>query len=136
MYGAVEDRVSFARYRYKWRMGQYSSPAEFLLYVVEGTQPQSYRPMTMLYILSDRTNAYYVDPLIRAASAWVLEAHNEILVYDGYWQKSKELYESVQNASWDDVILDDNMKKSLIADVEGFFNERSAYLSFKIPWKV
>ncbi|KAI9795871.1 MAG: hypothetical protein M1835_005067 [Candelina submexicana] len=134
LYGAVESKVSFARYRYKWKMSQYST-AEFLLYVVEGTQQGSFRPVTMLYILSDRANAWYVDSLIRAASMWVLELHNEVLVYDGYWRKNTELYESVQNASWDDVILDDDMKKALIADVEGFFDERSAYLSFGIPWK-
>ncbi|KAI9723264.1 MAG: hypothetical protein M1812_001146 [Candelaria pacifica] len=133
-YGAVESKVSFARYRYKWKMSQYSN-AEFLLYVVEGTQQDSRFPVTMLYILSDRTNAWYVDSLIRAASIWVLELHDEILVYDNYWTKNKGLYESVQNASWDDVILDEDMKRALIADVEGFFNERSAYLSFNIPWK-
>jgi hypothetical protein len=49
--------------------------------------------------------------------------------------KSRELWESVQKASWSDVILDESMKQSLIGDVEGF-DERDTYREFSVPWKV
>lgn len=41
----------------------------------------------------------------------------------------------MQNASWDDVILDESMKKSLIADVDSFFGNRDTYERLKVPWK-
>ena len=74
--------------------------------------------------------------LLLEAGTWVNELHNEVWVYDGgWWQKSRELYNSVQNASWDDVILDEKMKKSLMADVESFYDNRDTYERLKVPWK-
>jgi len=49
---------------------------------------------------------------------------------DGYTQHSL-----VQTASWEDVILDPAMKKTLINDVHGFFDSRSLYQEYSVPWK-
>lgn len=51
------------------------------------------------------------------------------------WQKNKELYDNVQKASWDDVILEKEKKDSLIKDVIGFFDAESRYSEFGVPWK-
>lgn len=62
--------------------------------------------------------------------------HNEVWVFDqGYWQKSFELYDSVQKASWEDVILDESMKEAIIRDVDTFFDSRDTYEKLKVPWK-
>jgi len=74
--------------------------------------------------------------LIKDATKWGSELHNEVWVFDGgYWQKSAELYRSVQKSTWDSVILDEDMKKALIADVENFFDGRQTYEDLKVPWK-
>lgn len=67
---------------------------------------------------------------------WTSLLHGEIWVFDnGYWEKSKELWRAVDGSSWDDVILDPEMKKNLIEDVQGFFDNRELYGNFAVPWK-
>jgi len=57
-------------------------------------------------------------------------------VFDqGMWQKDKELWKSVQKATWDDVILEEDRKTSLIKDIDGFFNGEANYKEFAVPWK-
>ena len=70
------------------------------------------------------------------ASRWSIELHNEVWVFDGgYWQKSAELWQSVQQSEWKDVILDEDMKQSIIEDADNFFNSRDTYMNLKVPWK-
>lgn len=38
-------------------------------------------------------------------------------------------------ASWEDVILDKNMKKLIVDDVKNFFDGREAYERLRVPWK-
>lgn len=77
------------------------------------------------------------DALIEAATKWGLALHEEILLFDqGNWTKDKELWKSIQKASWDDVILDEGKKKTLIDDVDSFFGGAKHYEEFSVPWKV
>ena len=41
----------------------------------------------------------------------------------------------MQNSHWDDVILDPAMKATLIDDVHNFFDNRSLYEEYAVPWK-
>lgn len=76
------------------------------------------------------------DELVLAAGKWTSQLHDEIFVFDdGHWDKSKDLWKSVNGASWDDVILDPEMKKNLIEDVQGFFDNQDLYTQFAVPWK-
>lgn len=48
-----------------------------------------------------------IDQLLLAVGAWSAQLHDEVYVFDdGYWQKNSKLWESVQDASWEEVILD------------------------------
>lgn len=97
----------------------------------------------MFYILSPRENSTIegghcaeTDALLLAAGKWTSQLHEEIFIFDnGYWEKSKDLWNSVCGSSWDDVILDPDMKKNLIDDVQGFFNNQLVYKKFSVPWK-
>ena len=41
--------------------------------------------------------------LLLEAGRWQNSLHDEVWVFDsGFWQKSSELYDAVQKASWDD----------------------------------
>lgn len=65
------------------------------------------------------------------------ELREEVLVFDqGWWQKNKELYDNIQKAEWEDVILDDEKKQSIVDDVFGFFDGEGKYKDFGVPWKV
>lgn len=127
--GVMVERVIFGKYLYKWK------DQEFILYIADGRDGMaSYPSITNHYILTKMEHK--VDALIKEATRWGAELHNEVWVFDGgYWQKSAQLYASVQNSTWDSVILDEDMKKALIADVENFFDSQDTYQKLKVPWK-
>ncbi len=139
--GEFRDDVVFACYNYEFES------ESFLLYVTDCRDGDNSR-FKMNFILSENKRTHSqeegkeggqksVDDLIQAATRWGLALHEEVLVFDqGMWQKDKELWKSVQKASWDDVILEEGRKTSLIKDINGFFNGEANYKEFAVPWKV
>lgn len=136
--GKLEDDYWFARFQYRWE------GKEYLVYYAEWKDMLE-RPQYRFYILHPRMSGnenivdghcLETDELILAAGKWTSVLHEEIFVFDeGYWGKSKELWKSVKGASWEDVILDKDMKESLSADVQGFFDNRAVYEGLGVPWK-
>jgi transitional endoplasmic reticulum ATPase len=127
--GAFVENVMFGKFLYKWK------DSEAILYIADGRDgSMSYPAIRNHYILTP--NEHKVDALIKEAAIWGAQLHNEVWVFDGgYWQKSAELYNSVQKAEWSNVILDEDMKKALIADVTNFFDGQETYANLKVPWK-
>ncbi|OAK94509.1 P-loop containing nucleoside triphosphate hydrolase protein [Phaeosphaeriaceae sp. SRC1lsM3a] len=127
--GAFVENVIFGKFLYKWK------DSEAILYVADGRDGSGYYPVIRNhYILT--TNEHKVDELLKLSAIWGSQLHNEVWVFDGgYWQKSAELYASVMKASWDNVILDESMKKALIADVTNFFDGQKTYKDLQVPWK-
>ncbi|KAM3415998.1 hypothetical protein BST61_g9486 [Cercospora zeina] len=127
--GYTGDAVKFGKYLVDWRN------KEFIVYVADGRDGESsYPTIVNQYILSASVEA--TNTLVLEAGNWGNTLHNEIWVFDGgFWLKSAELFNSVQKASWDDVILDPNMKKAIRDDVENFYDSRGTYERLKVPWK-
>ena len=134
--GRLDDEFRFARFHYEWE------GKEYLVYHVVFQEP--FQSVTRLfYILHPRQDGNVVnghctdtDELVLACGKWSSQLHEEIWVFDnGYWEKSKELWEAVSGSSWEDVILDPEMKKGLIEDVQGFFDNRELYGQYAVPWK-
>ncbi|KAM0279549.1 hypothetical protein ACHAQH_004504 [Verticillium albo-atrum] len=127
--GFLAEMLNYARFLYKWE------DHEFIVYFADGrdgTDP--WGASRNWYILAPQR--HNCDALIRTVSAWSSEVRNEILVYDGgWWQRSAELWDSVQGASWENVILDESMKKALIDDHLSFFKNRETYEKLRVPWK-
>jgi len=131
----MTDEVLFGKYDYQWK------DHRFIVY--EATFPKpDFNQTTNNYILHIRDqelvngHCEITDQLIAAATQWGANVHDEVLVFDQeYWSKNKELWTSVQNASWDDVIMDKDIKESLVNDVEGFFDCKEDYKEFAVPWK-
>ena len=65
-----------------------------------------------------------------------LDRQDYILVFDRFWSQSTQLYYEVQKTSWNDVILDEDMKKTLTHTIEEFFDNESKYKDLDVPWKV
>jgi len=134
--GFLWETTEYGKYLYVFE------GVEFILYIVsgrDGVMPYTY---DYTYILSfpspgsPHPPSYAADRLLLAAGQWATQLRNEIWVFDqGYWQRSAELFESVRHASWDDVILDPEMKRQVINDCLGFFNGRDTYKKLKVPWK-
>ena len=132
--GRMTDKVHFGKYDYEWK------DKVFIVYTA--TFPQGFGQVQNSYILHRRDQELVdgrckaTDELIAAATKWNSKVHDEVLVFDQErWTKNKELWVSVQNASWDDVIMDKTMKDTLIGDVEGFFDCKDDYKEFSVPWK-
>ncbi len=79
------------------------------------------------------------DELLRAIGKWQIPpppGDKWVYVYDnGYWFRSRALYEQVKNASWDDVILNEEMKKQITSLMHKFFDSREIYKNLGVPWK-
>ncbi|EHA57795.1 ATP-dependent Zn protease [Pyricularia oryzae 70-15] len=129
--GGLVQRPLFGKYAYTWQ------DTEFILYYVEGRDGQSAYPTTNnFYLLASPADRGKAQSLLVAAGFWSQELHDEVLVFDGgYWNKSRELFNSIRKASWDNVILDPSMKQALIDDHMSFFKSRGQYEKLKVPWK-
>jgi len=58
----------------------------------------------------------------------------EILVYqDGYFQKNKELFDSIKTATFDNLILRESLKEEIQSDFAQFFSSREIYERYGIP---
>jgi hypothetical protein len=126
--GSVTESIFFARYNYEWK-GEY-----FVLYkVLAGSMLQ--------YILKEpkgdetpSSNSSAVTALIAAVGAWLIKEEPAIYVYDRHWTRSTQLWQEVQKAKWDDVILDPKMKKALPEVAEKFFDHKDVYDWHGVPW--
>lgn len=135
--GQLADRVTFGRAAYAWE------GREFVVYEAEYAESPFRPPTRVLFVLAPATEGRVagghhedIDALLLACGRWTKELHEEIFVFDrSFWHKDPELYESVQSATWDDVILDSETKTKLIDDVQGFFDNQALYESFQVPWK-
>lgn len=138
--GTFDEQIKFGVYDYTWQA------KSFIIHIVDGFDGTQC-PVKSTYLLSPQPleepsmqlEGFALDArsLLQAATMWGVAAHNEVFVFDqGTWTKSAELWRSIQAASWDDVIMAEDRKRSLIADVAGFFAGESTYKDFAVPWKV
>lgn len=127
--GALGDIVKFGKYLLDWQ------GKEYVVCFAEGRDGTGPFPsVTNQYILSASVEA--TNKLLFEVGAWSNELHNEIYVFDGgFWQKDASLWDSVQKSHWEDVILDEDMKATIIKDVENFFDSRETYEKLRVPWK-
>ena len=129
--GSVADAIFFAKYHYKW------GSEDFILYIVRLGMS------SLQYVLKEPgpgetqvSHCAKSDALIKAA-AEALSGNplKFIYVYDGYWFRSSALYEEVQKASWDNVILSDKTKRALTKVSSDFFDSREQYEKYGVAWK-
>ena len=102
--GHLAEYVNFAKYHYVWKN------EDFILYTVGGVQ----------YVLKECRDGEHAlgpsrvtDDLIKNIGDWLTSITKIVWVYDGYWQQSRELWETVMKSSWDDVILDEHSTCSI-----------------------
>ena len=78
------------------------------------------------------------DQLLKTIGKWQLPpppGDKWVYVYDRYWVRSKVLYEQVKDASWNDVILNEEMKKQITQLMHKFFDSRAIYKNLGVAWK-
>ena len=77
------------------------------------------------------------DQLVETIGKWGTPPPDDkyVYVYDDYWGRSKVLYDQVKTASWDNVILNENMKKAITDLMHKFFDSKDTYKDLGVPWK-
>ena len=76
------------------------------------------------------------DDFFDAVCEWGCEVRGEILVYhDGFFEKNKELFDSIKTSTFDNLILRDSLKQEIQNDFTQFFESREIYERYGIPWK-
>lgn len=128
--GTLAESTFFAKYHYTWNSNN------FILYsVMVGITPLQYVLVEPRGNETTLSNSAIIDKLILTIGEWYTVDDNVIYVFDGYWSASKSLWDQVQKASWDKVILDPKMKKDLTEVSGKFFNSRDVYKELGVPWK-
>lgn len=77
-----------------------------------------------------------VETYAEAVSRWSAAIDREILVFhDGWWNKSRELWEAIKAARFENLFLDGDLAENFRRDVERFFGSREVYKGHGLPWK-
>ena len=62
--------------------------------------------------------------------------NDSILVFsNGYWDRSRSLFRSIQDASFDDLVLSSDMKESIRTDFKQFLDSEQRYKQLGIAWR-
>jgi AAA+ superfamily predicted ATPase len=78
----------------------------------------------------------FAESFVDAVCDFSCEVRGQILVYrDGFFEKDKELFDSIKGSTFDNLILDDAFKVELQNDFFQFFQSRETYERYAIPWK-
>lgn len=92
-----------------------------------------YRQRHHWIIAGDRKLA---ERFFDAVCEWSCEVRSEILVYqDGYFKKSRKLFKSIKDATFDNLILPESLKGEIQNDFSHFFQSRDLYDRYRIPWR-
>jgi transitional endoplasmic reticulum ATPase len=134
--GSLVDAVKYARWNYSWK------GSEYMIYEIE-YEVLTGRHQPLLFVLSPRSDkeaddkdSSVIDQLMVAVGEWTSAPHDDIYVFDNdRLFKSPQLWKSIKDSTWDDVILSPDMKSSLIEDVTGFFDNKDLYKKLDVPWK-
>ncbi|MFN8005346.1 MAG: ATP-binding protein [Acidobacteriota bacterium] len=93
-----------------------------------------YCTVTSQWIIAESREV--AEAFYRAVCEWGHVVHQEIMVFEnGYWQKSQELYQAIQSASFDNLILPPQFKQEFREDLSRFFASREMYEELGVPWK-
>ena len=86
------------------------------------------------WIIADERQV--AEEFFQAVCEWGCEVRGEILVFhDGYFQKDKQLFESIKSATFDNLVLPGSLKQQVQDDFQQFLESREVYERYKIPWK-
>lgn len=117
---------------------------DFVVYKISWHQQQMYfgANRSLYDIVFDAPLAACVNmsseghKLVTDIYKWSGALKKEIWVYyEGRWMKDRGMWESVQEASWDNVCLDPDFLKNLRRDINTFFDSERIYNGLGIVWK-
>lgn len=135
--GKLDEVILFGLYEYEHRGNSFRILcAQWYTQYSYGTMEKMNFILTPKSDVDAQSHSNIADQLIILAGKWTAQLHDEVYVFDqSQWSKDKALWAAVQTSSWDDVILDPDMKANIIRDVTAFFDSRAVYEEYNVPWK-
>jgi len=101
------------------------------LHVLRVSYEESYRHS---FILAD--DQATAESFFAAVCAFQVRVDGQVLVFrNGRWAKDRELMKSIETARFEDLILPDELRETLMADLESFFTAKELYDGLGIAWK-
>ena len=90
--------------------------------------------ITHYWILADDEDI--ANSFFEAVCKWNAEVRGEILVFDeGCWQKDRQLFQTIKHATFDNLVLQGDLKQTIREDMASFFTARDLYKTYNLPWK-
>jgi SpoVK/Ycf46/Vps4 family AAA+-type ATPase len=89
---------------------------------------------TYFWILAESREV--AEQFFTAVCVFNPEIQGELLVYEGgYWARNETLFRSIEQASFDQLVLTGNLAQELRRDLARFFTSKELYAKYSIPWK-
>ncbi|MEA5605508.1 ATP-binding protein [Nostoc sp. UHCC 0252] len=86
------------------------------------------------WILADTLEV--AEKFFAAVCEWNSEIRDELLVFeDGYWDKNPDLFQSIQSATFENLVLHKTLKQDIQDDLINFFASQETYANYSVPWK-
>ncbi|MEM6251491.1 MAG: ATP-binding protein [Cyanobacteria bacterium P01_D01_bin.156] len=105
------------------------------LMVLQLSWPQGYFDDCRYYWILADTQAV-ADDFFAAVCQWNSQIREEVLVFEGgFWQKNRDLYESIKGATLDNLVLAGTLKEDIYRDAQRFFESQTMYSDYNVPWK-
>jgi len=102
--------------------------------VAQATWPLTYSNREMSWVIADTVEA--AKALILDVARKTNAPREALLVFHGgCWQKSRDLYEATQRASFDTLVLEPGLKERIRADFSEFLRARAAYEELGLSWR-
>lgn len=100
-----------------------------LMHWIEGFHERSY-----CWILAE--TSHVAEDFYETLSEWSAVLRAEVLVFKGgQWHKDNDLYKSIQDSTFDNLVLPGVLKNEIAADVAQFFAAEERYARYRVPWK-
>ncbi len=138
-----EDVHSIIHHGWRQNYGLWASPSscwydvkwdEYRFEVVVLEWPGDCGNQSRTWIIGESTET--VQRFFVAACEWCAQIRNEVLVFsEGNWSFNEELYESIQSARFDNLILPSELTTEIRQEVRNFLGSKSVYEEYSVPWK-
>jgi hypothetical protein len=124
--GAIDRSFDQAWYRIDWEGAHVE--------VLRLKFPSACGEETVRWLIANTVEL--ADAFFTAVCVWNSKVEEAIMVFqDGYWQKNRELYQAIQSATLDTLVLGGTLKADLYRDLAAFFDARAVYERSGIAWK-
>ncbi|MBC1219628.1 AAA family ATPase [Nostoc sp. UCD121] len=126
MYNEIYKYNENARFQVSWQGNK--------LDVVLMSWNEGYCKTRYSWILADSSEV--AENFFAAVCEWNSEIRDELLVFeDGYWDKNPELFQSIQDSTFENLVLHKTLKQDIQDDLINFFASRETYANYSVPWK-